>query len=75
MFGSPNYESRAYNSTAVSRVISPKNGLYRGSPSLVNRLASPLRIPRESEATNVQEFINEIQKQLKRAFNQGWKEL
>ena len=66
MFGSPSYESRAYNSAAVSRVLSPKNGPYRGSPRLLNRLSSPHTIPRESDTINVQEFINEIQRQLKR---------
>lgn len=65
MFGSGyQRESRNLIPQSGHRMLSPRTGHRHASPRLLERLASPQL--RENEASNISEFINQIQNQVKR---------
>ena len=66
MFNSPSYstDARGYRSQIMSRALSPRMGNYRPSPRLVESLGSP--VPASVDISNMSDFINQIQAQLKR---------
>ena len=66
MFNSPSYstDAKGYRSQLISRALSPRIGNYRPSPRLVESLGSP--VPSSGDTSNMSDFINQIQGQLKR---------